>query len=82
MVARGRGRGGELPRDARREAIAQTSAFLTWALAEERNLPKIPRREVSDGGFAKLLDRPMARTVVRHWWGQTLEVLRKAGPSD
>ena len=81
MVARARGRGDGLSRDARKKAIAETSAFLTWALAKERNLPRIPRRSVAEGGFSKLLDRPVARVVVRHWWGRTLEVLSKAGPA-
>lgn len=77
MVAHAKGRGGDLPRDARRKAIAETNAFLTWALAKERNLPRIPRRPVADGGFARILDRPVARTVVRHWWGLTLQRLGK-----
>ncbi len=68
-------RGGRPPRDARRKAIAETEAFLTWALSEDRHLPRIPRRRVSQGGFGKLLERPVARTVVRHWWGRTLQKL-------
>ena len=81
LVARARGRGDNRPRDARQKAIAETSAFLTWALAKERNLPQIPRRPVHQGGFSKLMDRPMAKVVVRHWWGRTLETLGKVGPS-
>lgn len=77
LVARARGRGDDLPRDARRKAIAETSAFLTWALAKERHLPRIPRRPVAQGGFTQLLNRPGARTVVRHWWGLTLQRLGK-----
>ena len=79
MVAFSRNRGGRPPRDARRQAIAETSAFLTWALAKERHLPRIPRRPVSQGGFGKLLDRPMAKVIVKHWWGRTLE---KFGEAD
>lgn len=75
LVAPGRKRGGRPPRDARRKAIAETNAFLSWALARERGLPRIPRRAVSRGGFGKLLDRPLARTVVTHWWGRALEKL-------
>ncbi|MEM6853666.1 MAG: hypothetical protein AAF593_04575 [Planctomycetota bacterium] len=48
---------------------------MSWALSEERNLPRIPRRRVDQGGFGKILDRPIARTVVRHWWGRALEKL-------
>ncbi|MEO1235635.1 MAG: hypothetical protein AAFX76_02480 [Planctomycetota bacterium] len=73
MVAFARNPGGRAPRDARQKAIAETSAFLSWALAEERNLPRIPRRKVAQGGFAKLLDRPMAKVAVTHWWGRALE---------
>jgi hypothetical protein len=73
LVAFSRNRGNRPPADARRKAIAETSAFLTWALAADRNLPRIPRREVAKGGFDRLLDRPMARIVVKHWWGRTLE---------
>ena len=78
MVAFARNGGGKPPRDARRKAIAETSAFLSWALAKERNLPKIPRRSVAQGGFDKLLDRPVAKAVVKHWWGAALSKLGKA----
>ncbi|MEM8739407.1 MAG: hypothetical protein AAGG38_13170 [Planctomycetota bacterium] len=79
MVAFGRYRGGRPPKDARRQAIAETSAFLTWALAQERDLPRIPRRAVSAGGFGKLMDRPMAKVVVTHWWGRALEKVGRGG---
>ena len=75
MVAPGKFRHGRPPRNARRKAIAETNAFLSWALSEDRNLPRIPRRRVDQGGFGKLLDRPLARTVVTHWWGRALEKL-------
>ncbi|MEM7626376.1 MAG: hypothetical protein AAF333_12340 [Planctomycetota bacterium] len=78
MVAFNRNRGGRPPRDARRRAIAETNAFLSWALARERDLPRIPRRAVSAGGFSKLLDRPMAKVLVKHWWGQALAKLGKS----
>lgn len=78
MVAFSSNRGGRPPRDARRRAIAETSAFLSWALKRDRNLPRIPRRRVDAGGFSKLLDRPMAKVVVAHWWGRTLEKLGKS----
>lgn len=78
MVALNPRRGGRPPRDARRRAIAETNAFLTWALSAERDLPRIPRRSVASGGFDKLIQRPMAKVVVRHWWGRTLEKLGKA----
>ena len=58
--------------------IAEHSAFLSWALAEERNLPRIPRRRVDEGGFTRLLERPIAKTIVSHWWGLALEKLGRA----
>ncbi len=61
--------------DARRKMIDETSAFLTWALAEERNLPSIPRRRVDDGGFTEILLRPGGRALVTKWWSRILETL-------
>ncbi|MEM9881749.1 MAG: hypothetical protein AAF800_02385 [Planctomycetota bacterium] len=79
-MAFGRPRGNRPPRDARRKAIAETSAFLTWALARDRGLPRIPRRPVAKGGFDRLLDRPVARTIVTHWWGRALEKIGREAP--
>jgi len=71
-----RGRGDSVPADARRQMIDETSAFLTWALAEDRGLPRIPRRAVGSGGFGSLLmSRPMARTLSRHFWGRAFDLL-------
>ncbi|MEM1211276.1 MAG: hypothetical protein AAGI68_03160 [Planctomycetota bacterium] len=59
--------------DPREQMIRETSAFLTWALREERDLPRIPRRRVDRGGFAELLRRSAAaRAAVQHWWSRTL----------
>ena len=55
--------------------LAETSAFLTWALSNGRVLPRIPRRRVEAGGFAGLLRRPGARAAVAHWWNRVLEQL-------
>lgn len=55
--------------------IAQTSAFLTWALAEDRGLPRIPRRRVDEGGFSELLKQRAVRAMVDRWWNRTLELL-------
>jgi hypothetical protein len=54
--------------------IQQTSAFLTWALAEDRGLPRIPRRRVDQGGFAPLLRQPGVRQMVDRWWTRTLNL--------
>ncbi len=65
-----------LPADARRQMIDETSAFLTWALAEDRGLPRIPRRAVRGGGFGPLvMSRPLARAVARHFWGRAFDLL-------
>ena len=71
-----RGRRDALPADARRQMIDETSAFLSWALAEDRGLPRIPRRAVGGGGFGSLvMSRPLARTVARHFWGRAFDLL-------
>lgn len=61
------------PADARAQAIAETSAFLSWALSTDRPLPRIPRRPVSKGGFSEMMRRPLAGKIVAHWWSQALE---------
>ena len=53
--------------------IRDTSRFLTWALAEERNLPRIPTRRSRDGGFAALMRRPAARLMATHWWHRAVD---------
>lgn len=63
------------PRDAGAQAVAETSAFLSWALSADRQLPAIPRRRVDQGGFSSMMRRPMAGKVVAHWWSQALERL-------
>jgi len=55
--------------------IEETSAFLSWALRERRDLPRIPRRRVDEGGFTAMLRNPGARAAVRHWWRRVLSVL-------
>lgn len=61
------------PLDPRRRMIRETEAFLSWALAKERHLPRIPRRRVDQGGFTTLLGLPRAKLVVNHWWGWALD---------
>lgn len=60
-------------RDRRSEMIAQTSAWLTWALSNDVAVPRIPRRSVAAGGFSDLLRLPEARAAVHHWWAMTLD---------
>ncbi len=64
----------------RREAmIAQTSAWLTWALDNDVPVPRIPRRRVSEGGFTQLLQLPEARAAVQWWWYRTFTFLDHLG---
>jgi hypothetical protein len=65
--------------DRRIEMIQQTSAFLSWALAEDRGLPQIPRQRVDQGGFGPLLREPGGRALAARWW---LQVLTASWPSD
>lgn len=67
------GGGDAAPRDLRTEMIGQTEAFLNWALAEEREFPRIPRRRVDKGGFTALLREPAARALVNAWWLRVLK---------
>lgn len=53
--------------------IQETGEFLSWALREGHDLPRIPRRRVDRGGFTELMRRPLARVVVAHWWRRVLE---------
>lgn len=58
-----------------RKMLAETNAFLNWAMREGHNLPRIPRRRVDEGGFSELLRRPAGRQAVQRWW---LRVLNEA----
>ncbi len=62
--------------DARRRAIAETSAFLSWALRTDQPLPRIPRRRVDQGGFAQMLKCPLAGKIILYWWDQALNRVR------
>lgn len=55
--------------------IAETSAFLTWALREGHRLPRIPRRRVDEGGFTAFMRMPGAWGSVTRWWDKTLDQL-------
>jgi hypothetical protein len=66
----------------RRRMIEETGEFLTWALREGRELPRIPRRRVDRGGFSELLRRPLARVIVAHWWRRVLEPIAPSNKLD
>lgn len=59
--------------ETREQMIATHNAFLDWALAEERGLPRIPTRRVDRGGFSKLMQLPAARLMATHWWQTAIE---------
>ena len=60
-------------RDLRRDMIDETNRFLSWALSAERNLPRIPRRRVDDGGFRDMMRMPGVKKLVGKWWARTLD---------
>ena len=62
--------------NARRRAIAETNAFLSWAMKNDEPMPRIPRRRVDRGGFADLLNRPNAAGIIACWWGKALDRVR------
>ncbi|MEX0887676.1 MAG: hypothetical protein WD009_14685 [Phycisphaeraceae bacterium] len=61
------------PEDARRHMVQETSAFLTWALRTQADVPRIPCRRIDRGGFSELLKRRGARAAVAHWWVRALD---------
>lgn len=63
------------PRDLQREMIDETSRWLSWALSQGRDLPRIPTRMVDHGGFSKMLKQPGAKALVARWWKRVLDML-------
>ncbi|MDX1564692.1 MAG: hypothetical protein R3236_04755 [Phycisphaeraceae bacterium] len=61
--------------DRRKRMIAETSAWLTWAMRNQKAMPRIPTRPVSRGGFSKMLKNSGARAAVDHWWSKTIHML-------
>ena len=59
----------------REKMIAETSAWLTWALNTDTPLPRIPRKRVDSGGFSDYLRLPHARARLDRWWNTTLDVI-------
>ncbi len=59
----------------RRQWTREHSAFLTWALEQERTgrpLPRIPRKRVDQGGWSATMRTPGGRALVRRWWRRML----------
>ena len=48
------------------------SAWLTRALAEDRQYPRIPCRRAEEGGFGPLLDKPNGKDLAERWWSLAL----------
>ena len=65
--------------DRREMMIAQTSAWLTWAMDNDVRVPRIPRHRVDRGGFRELLRLPHARAAVNWWWYRTFQYLDQIG---
>ncbi|MEM6334859.1 MAG: hypothetical protein AAF823_16125 [Planctomycetota bacterium] len=59
------------------QMIADTSAFLTWALPRAHRLPRVPVRPVRDGGFSALNAIPGATERVARWWAVSLDTLAR-----
>ena len=62
----------DLPGDIREQMIRETNAFLSWSLAQDRDLPRIATRRVDQGGFDFLYKNPGAMALARRWWKQVL----------
>ncbi len=63
--------------DHRERMIAETNAWLNWALQTDHPLPRIPRRRVDEGGFSAMLRVPAARAAFDRWWSKTLDALER-----
>jgi hypothetical protein len=49
------------------------SRWLTEAMARPYDVPRIPTRKVSEGGFSRMLGRPGGRERAERWWDLALE---------
>ena len=58
--------------ETRERMIAETNAFLSWAVKQDSRRLRIPARRVVDGGFTEILRLPAAKAAVNHWWCRTL----------
>ena len=67
--------GSQLVEEARVRMIRETNSFLTWALVQEYDLPRIPRRLSSQGGLDPWLSRPGARRMDGQWWNLALALI-------
>ena len=63
------------PRDLQKEMIDETNRWLSWAMKQGRDLPRIPTRMVDHGGFSNLLKKPGTKALVARWWKRVLDLL-------
>ncbi len=59
--------------EAGRLARAVHSHWLSEAMARPMDVPRIPTRRVSDGGFSAMLGRPGGRERAEKWWDLALD---------
>ncbi len=64
-----------LPPDRRQEMIDETSAFITWALANPEKVPRLPVRSVHSGGFEGITQSPAARKLISGFWNRAISVI-------
>ena len=57
----------------RERMIREHGSWLTEALRTRRDVPEIPVRKVSEGGFAGLSATEEGRRFARLWWETTLQ---------
>lgn len=55
--------------------ILEHARWLTKALKRKNQLPRIPVRKVSEGGFVRLMATPSGRYRAERWWEKTLQHL-------
>lgn len=53
--------------------INETSRFLSWALSEDRELPRIPTVPVDKGGYERLMKLPGAKRITTKWWKRAID---------
>jgi hypothetical protein len=69
---------------AQRGAIARAlhSRWLTKAVASPRQYPRIPIRQVSQGGFSDLTSTPEGRILCDGWWYLALDQVDAENAKD
>lgn len=63
------------PADRRQEMIDETSAFITWALANPEKVPRLPVRSVNSGGFDGITRSASANKLIAGFWNRAISVI-------